>query len=347
MLVVNTPGTWAHVYPPLLHAEWHGWTYTDTIFPFFLFVVGAAMAFSFDARGGPTKSLLRHVIRRSAIIFGIGLGLNILAAFAFGKASIRIPGVLQRIAVCYLLAALVYLGFGGKALFPVAAALLLGYWLLMTRVPVPGYGAGHLDVEGNLAAHIDRIVLGSHTWKHDPSWDPEGFLSTLPAIATTLLGILAGILLRSQRPTQSKIARLILWGWAGALSGLLWNEVFPINKNLWTSSYSLFMAGLAAAALGVCLWAVDFRGWRTWAKPFIWLGANALFLFVAGDILAFLLLAIKVGSPPRSLYAAIYRTVFDHFADARLGSFLFALVYCAFWIAVAGFLFRRRLFIKV
>jgi predicted acyltransferase len=347
MMIVNTPGTWAHVYPPLLHAEWHGWTYTDTIFPFFLFVVGAAIAFSVHARRGDGRALWPHLLSRAAILFGIGLTLNLFAVLAFQKASVRIPGVLQRIAVCYLFAAIGYLAFGRKGLFPAAAILLAGYWLLMTRVPVPGYGPGRLDVEGNLAAYVDRLVLGDHTWKHNPSWDPEGLLSTLPAIATTLLGVLAGIVLRREEPIERKITRLVLWGWAGGIGGLLLNEVFPINKNLWTSSYAIFMAGLASATLGICLWAVDLRGWRAWARPFVWLGSNALFFFVASDVVAFLLLAIRIGSPRRSLYATIYRTLFDHFADPRLGSLLFALTYCGLWTAVAGLLYRKRFFIKV
>lgn len=287
------------------------------------------------------------MLRRTIIIFGFGLALNIFATLALERAWLRIPGVLQRIAVCYFAAASIYLFAGKKAVWPAAAALLLGYWLLMTRIPVPGYGIGRLDIEGNLAAYIDRLVLRDHTWKHNPGWDPEGLLSTLPAVATTLFGVLAGMLLRSERPTEIKIVRLLLWGWVGAIVGLAWNEVFPINKNLWTSSYSVFMAGLASASLGICVWARDLRGWTGWAKPFVWLGSNALALFVAGDGVAFILLAIKVGTPPRSLYAAIYQAIFNHFGDPRLGSLLFALTYCALWIAVAAWLYRRRIFVKV
>ena len=222
------------------------------------------------------------MLLRAAIIFGLGLALNLLASLTFGRASVRIPGVLQRIAVCYFFAALAYLAFGRKGILPAAAALLLGYWLLMTRVPVPGLGTGRLDVEGNLAAYIDRLILGDHTWKHNPNWDPEGLLSTLPAIATTLLGILAGLVLLSDRPLDGKITRLLAWGWFAGICGLVWNLVFPINKNLWTSSYAVFMSGLASAALGICVWAIDRRGWKSWAKPFVWLGTNALALFVRG-----------------------------------------------------------------
>ena len=352
MLVVNTPGTWDHVYPPLLHAEWYGWTYTDTIFPFFLFIVGVSMAFSFGRRQaeGGRRSLLLHTLRRAAIIFGVGLALNVLSFFLFHRQYVRIPGVLQRIGVCFFFAALVYLWRGTRGLLPAAAILLAGYWALMTFVPVPGYGAGRLDLEGNLARHVDVAVLGGHTWKHDPSWDPEGLLSTLPAIATTLLGILAGEWLRAGRGWPSKLAGLLGGGAIAFTLGLVWNVGFPINKNLWTSSYSLAMAGLAAATLAACLWVIDVRGWRAWARPFVWLGTNAIALFVGATLATLLALAIKLTGDDgkrRSLYGTIYRTVFDRFADPRLGSLLFALAYCALWTVVAGLLYRKRLFIKV
>ena len=352
MIVVNNPGTWDHVYPPLLHAEWHGWTYTDTIFPFFLFIVGTAMAYSFGRRQieGGRRALLLHTLRRAAIIFGIGLAINFLSVLLFHRAHVRIPGVLQRIAVCFLAAALVYVLAGRRAVVPAIAVLLLGYWALMALVPVPAKGVGRLDLDGNLATHVDRLVLGEHTWKHDPSWDPEGLVSTLPAIATTLMGLLAGLVLRSDAPLEKKVSRLILWGWAGAVAGLLWNVVLPINKNLWTSSYAVFMSGLAAACLGVCVFVVDGKGWQNWSRPFQWLGRNALFLFVASDVVTILLIFFKVTGADgkrRSLYATVYRSVFDHFADPRLGSLLFALTYCVLWIAAAGWLYRKRVFIQV
>lgn len=353
MIVVNNPGTWDHVFPPLLHAEWHGWTYTDTIFPFFLFIVGVAMAFSFGgrtAKGEGRKALVSHTFWRAAVIFGIGLGINFLSVLLFHRAHVRIPGVLQRIAVCFFLAALVYLLGGRKAIRPAILVLLFGYWALMALVPVPGHGVGQFDLDGNFATYVDRLVLGEHTWKHNPSWDPEGLVSTLPAIATTLLGLLAGLALRSEAALEKKVIRLLLWGWAGALAGLLWNRFLPINKNLWTSSYAVFMSALAAACLGVCLWAVDLRGWRTWARPFQWLGTNALFLFVASDLVTIAMIWIKLTGADgkrRSLYGTIYRTVFDRFADPRLGSLLFALTYLLLWTAVAGLLYRKRVFIKV
>ncbi len=351
MLVVNTPGTWEHVYPPLLHAEWHGWTYTDTIFPFFLFIVGVSMAFSFTARvgrGARRGDLLRHTVERAAAIFTIGLALNTLSYFLFHKAHLRIPGVLQRIAVCYLAAGILYLILGPRGLLPSAAVLLLTYWALMSWVPVPGFGAGRLDMEGNLAAYVDRLVLGDHTWR--PGWDPEGPLSTLPAIATTLFGAMAGELLRAVRSMTSKLVALMGAGALGLTLGALWGTVFPINKNLWTSSYATFMAGLAAVFLALCLWIIDVRGWKTWTAPFRWLGMNALAIFALSVLATLILLWIKLpgdGGKPRSLYSASYRAVFDHFADPRLGSLLFALAFLSVFAALAGWLYNRRIFVKL
>jgi predicted acyltransferase len=352
MMLVNTPGDWNHVYAPLLHAEWHGWTYTDTIFPFFLFIVGVSMAFSFgrrQAEGGKARLFL-HTLRRSAIIFGIGLALNVLSYFLFHRQQVRIPGVLQRIGVCFLFAAAIYLLLGARGLLPAAAVLLAGYWALMTFVPVPGYGTGRLDLEGNLARHVDTAILGPHTWKHDPDWDPEGPLSTIPAIATTLLGVAAGELLRGTRPWPAKLAALMAGGGAAFSLGLLWGTSFPINKNLWTSSYALAMAGLGAVVLALFLWAIDVRGWKSWARPFEWLGTNAIALFVLATLATLLMLAIKLPAGDgkrRSIYGTIYRTVFDRFAEPRIGSLLFALSFVALWIAVGALLYRKRIFIKV
>ena len=353
MMVVNTPGDWGHAYPPLLHADWNGWTPTDTIFPFFLFIVGVSIVFSFSRRAGEPggrRALFLHALRRGTTIFAIGLALNALSFFLFHRKSLRIPGVLQRIGICFLAAAILYLLFGPRGLLPSAAVLLTLYWALMTFVPVPGYGPGRLDVQGNLAAQVDRAILGEHTWKHDPNWDPEGPLSTLPAVATTLFGVAAGELLRSRRPWPAKLAALMAGGGLALSLGLLWGISFPINKNLWTSSYALFMAGLAAVVLALCLWIVDVRGWRAWAKPFLWLGTNAIALFVLSTLATILLIAVKIpgdGGKPRSLYGAIYQAGFHHFSDERLGSLLFALAFLAVWVVAAAVLYRRRIFIKV
>ncbi len=343
MIVVNDPGTWSAVYPPLLHAEWNGWTYTDTIFPFFLFLAGVSMALSFArrrAQGAGTGALLRHTAVRAAVLVGLGLALNLAGFVALDGDRFRVPGVLQRIGLCVLAAGSILLLGGARAAAGSAGLILLGYWGVM--------GAGPLDPQGNLAAAVDRAVFGGHTWK--PGWDPEGLLSTLPAIATTLLGALAGERLRSPREPRAKIRTLAAWGAAGAAVGLAWGRIFPVNKNLWTSSYALLMSGLAALCLALCLWLVDEKGWKVWTKPFLWLGRNAIAAFTLSSLAAIALLAVRVRGPEgrsRSLWTAIYRTAFDRFADPRLGSLLFSLAYLGLWIAVFGLLYRKRIFIKI
>jgi predicted acyltransferase len=343
MIVVDDPGTWLAVYPPLLHAEWNGWTYTDTIFPFFLFLAGVSLSLSLGrrSRAGETRlRLLRHLLRRAASLVALGLALNVASAFAFGLPHVRIPGVLQRIGLCLLVAGAIrlYGGIGGVAAS--AAALLLGYWALLG-----GFG---LDPASTLAARVDRAVFGAHTWKAGS--DPEGLLSTLPAVATTLLGVLAGERLSSAIPLRRKIAELGVAGAAAAAAGLLWGRGFPINKNLWTSSYALLTAGLAALALAACLAIVDGARWRRWAAPFLWLGRNAIAAFTLSTLGAIALIAIRIAGPdgkPRSLWRAAYQSVFDRFTDPRLGSLLFALAYLALWTAVFGVLYRKRIFVRL
>ena len=343
MIVVNNPGTWSAVYPSLEHAAWHGWTYTDTIFPFFLFTVGVSIALSLGGRrtaGAPVDTLLRKIVIRSALLFALGLLLNVAGFLAFQREHFRIPGVLQRIALCVLFAGAIYLAAGARGAAVGAAALLLGYWALLSTGP--------LDPEGNLAARLDRTLLGPHMYR--PAFDPEGLLSTLPAIATTLLGVLAGERLRSAWPASGKLAGLLGGGAAAAAAGLAWGRVFPINKSLWTSSYALLMSGFAAIALAACIAVIDVAGRRAWAAPFVWLGRNAIAAFLLSSLTAVLLIAVKVPGPdgkPHSLWTTLYRALFDRFADPRLGSLFFALAYLAIWVAVFGLLYRKRIFVKV
>src|SRR5262245_4381882 len=244
MILVNDPGTWSAVYWPLDHASWNGWTPTDLVFPFFLFIMGVALELSTARRSaanpqGDNRAILRHVLIRALILFALGLFLNGFPFFHLHR--IRIMGVLQRIALCSLFAGLLTLKTTVRTRVIVVAGLLLGYWALMTLVPVPGYGRGHLDPEGNLAAYIDRALMSGHTWK--AMWDPEGWLSTLPAIATTLMGGFAGRWLLSAASESRKVLALVVAGGVGLVAGEIWNRWFPINKNLWTSSYAVFTAG--------------------------------------------------------------------------------------------------------
>ena len=320
MVLVNNPGSWASVYWPLRHAEWNGFTPTDMIFPFFLFIVGVSIPLALGPRLEERRAarLVGRVLWRSLAIFALGLLLHALPWFHL--ATLRIPGVLQRIAVCYLLAALLVIVSGGVAGWRlqavVAGALLVGYWLLMTRVAPPGGVAGDLSPAGNLAGYVDRVVLGPHIWQAAKFYDPEGVLSTLPAVATTLLGVLAGHWIRGAGPTGRTVGGLAIGGVAATAAGWLWALSFPINKSLWTSSYALFMSGLAALALAICYWMIEVRGWRRLTGPFVVLGVTALPLFFLSSLMARLLLLIRVGPDRIRLHAWLFEHLFAPWASA-------------------------------
>jgi predicted acyltransferase len=352
MLLVNNPGSWAaaDIYPPLRHAAWHGWTPTDLIFPFFLFIVGASMTFSFAKlleRGATRGALLGKTIKRAAILFGLGL---LLHGFpSYDLSTIRIPGVLQRIALAYLMASalVLYLRPRGQAI--AGAILLLGYWAAMTLIPVPGSGAGVLEPGRDLGAYIDRAVFGTgHLWIWSTTWDPEGLLSTLPAVATVLTGVFAGYWIRSDRSPLEKTIGLFLAGHVGLLLGVAWGAVFPINKNLWTSSYVVFTSGMACHFLAVCYWLVDVRRHRRWSVPFLVFGTNAIAAFFLSSLGARILNLIRVGAGEGvPLKTWIYETAFAPLAAPVNASLAFAIAYTCFWLGIMAVLYRRRIFIKV
>lgn len=348
MTLVNNPGTWQHVYPPLLHAEWHGWTHTDLVFPFFLLIVGVALPFSLASRRArEPRKLRRHVFRRAAILILLGLFLN---AFPFFRLeTLRYPGVLQRIGLCYLVASLLYIYTSRRAQIAVTVALLLGYWAAMMLTPVPGYGAGRLDAEGNLAAYVDRIFFTGHMWK--ATWDPEGLLSTLPALATTLLGVFAGDWLRaSGRSPKQKAGGLFVAGVAGLAVGALWGVWFPINKNLWTSSYVMFTAGYGLVALALCYWLIDVRGWRRWSTPFLVYGANAILLYVLSGLVSDVLQSWKFSSGDGSsvsVKAYIFERLFAPLASPTTASLLYGLAYVLLWLGIMWLFYRKRIFVKI
>ena len=330
MVLVNNPGTWRAVYAPLKHADWHGLTPTDVIFPFFLFIVGVAIPLSRPIPG--------RVVRRMAIIGALGLVLNGVPAFDW--ATIRVPGVLQRIAVCYLVAALLFLTTSWRTQAITTAALLLGYWGAMMLVPVPGYGRGDLEPEGNLAAWLDRALLGPHVLRLTRVYDPEGILSTLPAVATTLLGVLTGRWLKSDRAPVVITAGMVLAGVVGGVLGVVWDNVFPVNKALWTSSYVLLTAGLALLVFAACYAAIEHRGWRRWATPFVVLGVNALLLFFLSTLVARVLTLIEVGGA--TLQQTIFVRAFAPWAAPVNASLAYAVAYLLAWWAVMWLLYRAR-----
>ena len=344
MVIVNNPGDWGNVYGPLLHAEWHGWTPTDLIFPFFLFIVGVSITLSRKSAGWGS------ILRRGAIIFALGLFLAGYPRFDLDRW--RIPGVLQRIAVCFLVASAIYLFVPRRGQPWVAAALLLGYWAAMALVPVPGCGTGVLDEKGcTLAAYVDRAVLGTnHLWASAKTWDPEGVLSTLPAIATVLLGIFAGDWIRGERTPAERATGLFFAGNALMAGGLVWNAAFPINKNLWTSSYVLFMCGMAMVVLAMCYWLVDVKGKRGWTRPFVVFGTNAIAAFFLSGIFARLLNMVKVPGGPTGTQPVktwIYQNAFASWLTPINASLAFAVCFVLLWWAIMEFFYRRKIFIKV
>jgi predicted acyltransferase len=349
MILVNNPGTWEAIHPPLAHAAWHGWTPTDLIFPFFLFIVGVSITLALGRRaesGGRRRGLYVKIIRRAAIIFALGL---VLAGFPrYDLSTLRIPGVLQRIAVCYLIASVIFLNTKWRAQAVIASALLLVYWALMMLVPVPGFGAGDLSMEGNLAAYLDRALIGRHIWK--PLYDPEGILSTIPAIATTLAGVLTGHWLGSRRSELEKVAGMFVAGAGAVVVGWAWGLCFPVNKALWTSSYTILAAGLALQLLAVCYWMVDIKNLRRWATPFSIFGMNALAIYFLSELFSKLISLVeftRADGNAVDLKTLIYENAFASWASPVNASLMFALCVVLLWLVVAGVLYRQRIFIKV
>ena len=352
MLLVNNPGTWSAIYPPLRHATWHGWTPTDLIFPFFLFIVGVAMSLSFSklrARGSARGELLAKAAKRSAILVLLGLVLHAFPWFDTDWSELRLPGVLQRIGVAYLIATPLVLYTGPRGRAAALGVLLLGYWALLELVPVPGIGAGVLEPGRDLGAWLDRTVLGTgHLWNQSRTWDPEGLLSTLPAVGSVLFGVFAGDWLRGARARRVTAAGLLGGGAAAVLAGLAWGLAFPINKPLWTSSYTVFTAGMATLMLAGCWLLIDVRGQRAWARPFVVFGINALAAFFLSSLTARIIgMTPAPGSADGSLKTWLYSTFFASWLAPMNASLGFALLYVALWMAVMWGLYRKGIVLKV
>ena len=358
MILVNMAGVADQVYPPLLHADWNGCTPTDLVFPFFLFIIGVAIAFSFSnyEKNKLTLGLghtvpLGRILRRSAILFALGLLLN--GFWNYNWSTIRIMGVLQRISLAYLLATLVILKLPRKGQWAIALLLLLGYWLAMSFIPVPGYGVGNLSRDGNLGAYLDRLIIGTaHLYKGDnfnSMGDPEGLFSTLPAVVSVLLGCFTGDWLRKQPVNSRTSMDLVLVGLSCLVIGEVWGFWFPINKKLWTSSYVVFTAGWALLLLAACYELIEVRGLRRWGKPFEIMGLNAIFAFVASVLMIKILVKTHIGTGEKAptTYTWIYEHVFVPWAGAMNGSLFFAMVTVLFWWGVLYGMYRQRWFVKI
>lgn len=363
MILVNNPGTWLSIYGPLKHAPWHGWTPTDLVFPFFLFIVGVAIVYAYSGameRGATSKDLVKKATIRSLKLFGLGL---IMAAYPFFQLEpsfgiresiygLRIMGVLQRIAVCYLVVSIFYIYMKPRTMLWVFWGLLLGYWAAMVWIPVPGYGAGLIDsATGNLVAYVDRMVFGKHLWVGaQREWDPEGLLSSLPAIATTMLGVWTGLLLRDKSLSPvDKTAQLMVRGAVLLVIGYLWDLYFPINKNIWTSSYTIFTGGQAMLGLGLCYWVADVKGKRGWTQPFVVYGVNAITVFFFSGILAKTLGLIRVGPEGATvtLQSWIFQNMFNSWLPTIDASLAYAVTWIVMWYFILLWMYRKNIIWKI
>jgi predicted acyltransferase len=340
MVLVNNSGDGSHTYGPLQHADWNGWTLTDTVFPAFLWIVGVTMTLTLNRRleaGIPRPRLFAQIFRRAIILYLLGLAVY---AWPLDLSTQRWLGVLQRIAICYLIASAIYLTTGVRGQIVWIASLLSAYWLIMKLAPVPGYGAGHLDVERNFAHYIDGLVLGRHNYAGTKTWDPEGIVSTLPAIATTLFGVMAGHLLRLKRELSERTTWLFLAGNALIAMGLICNTWLPINKKLWTSSFSLFMAGLDFVVFAICLWLVDGVGIKRAVKPLVVIGMNAITVYMISELL-------DVALSATGLRSRLFQAIFVPLASPFNASLLYAIAYTLLMWLIAYGMYRRGWFWRV
>ncbi|MBM4171471.1 MAG: DUF5009 domain-containing protein [Ignavibacteria bacterium] len=363
MIMVNNPGSWEYVYPQLRHADWHGWTFTDFVFPFFLWIVGVTMTFSFAVRiskGDSNRKLILNVVRRSAIIFALGL---FLTGFPFGFlwdhqfsfSTIRIPGVLQRIAVCYLISSIIYIYTSRRGQIISIALLFLSYWLMMFYIPIPEFGAGLFEKGKNFAAYIDSLFLSGHMWRATKTWDPEGLISTIPAIATTLLGAITGDYIRkSEHSKIEKSAWMFVAGAIMLLIGAALDMWMPINKSLWTVSYSIFIGGWALCLFGIFYFLIDAKGIKTWSQPFVVYGMNAIFVYVLSGVVAKSIglwkfnVRLSDGTfSTISLKSIIMQNIFDPLFSPINSSLAFAVFFIAVMYLVVWILYKKKIFIKV
>ena len=358
MILVNNPGDWGNIYAPLEHANWNGCTPTDLIFPFFLFIVGVSIAYAMgNNKTDPAthQKTIFKAIKRGLTLFALGLFLSLfpkvftdpIAAFQ----HVRIPGILQRIAIVFLISSIIFLKNSEKNIFRIMIILLAGYWAIMTFIPVPGVGYANLEKETNLGAWIDRgLLTEAHLWKSSKTWDPEGLLSTIPAIATGLFGVLVGVYLkRKDLDAATKIAWLFSVGCLAVALGLIWDLQFPINKQLWTSSFVLYTGGLATVILALCYWIIDIQQYNRFTKPFVVYGVNAITVFFLSGLIPRILHMIKLNQPDGSqidLQAWLYSGFTASLSPVN-ASLAWAVTFILFWLVILWVMYIKKIIIKV
>src|SRR5271166_796537 len=356
MIVVDNPGSDVLAYSPIKHADWNGWTCADFIFPSFLFLGVISMVYSFAARlhgGESRKHILWHAFKRSLILIAVGLFVNASPIVGLDVHTWRFEGVTQRIALCYFAAAILVLWSNRRGAFIALCACLLGYWALLRFAPVPGFGVPGRDIpfmdpDRNIVAWLDRKLFMGHLY--NGTRDPEGILSTIPAIGTTLIGVLTGYWLRSEKSPAAKAIRMLCFGILGLVAGEVWNLWFPINKNLWTSSFVLFSGGFALVFLAALYWVLEIKKWRgTWTMPILVLGMNAIAAFVADSFVygpgySF---TIKGPNGPVMWHDAAQAKLVSLGASPANASLIYSLAAVLFCWILLWFLWRKRIFLKV
>ncbi|WP_194767685.1 acyltransferase family protein [Tamlana sp. I1] len=343
MILVNTPGDWGHVYAPLLHAEWHGLTPTDLIFPFFLYIVGISIYFAYKNKPNST-STYKKIAVRSLKLIGLGLFLNIftpLLPFIVDLETVRIPGVLQRIGIVFFIASVLYLNFNWKVLLGISITILLAYWLFLGFVPFEnGIAPTFNRAPNNWANYIDSTILGSHMWQ--PDYDPEGLISTIPSIVSCLIGVLIGKVLDSLKHIKT------LFGIAGILlvSGYLFNIIFPINKAIWSSSFVLVTSGWGTLFLAIIYYLKDIKHYQ-FGTLFKYVGTNAITIYFLSSFISKIMYTIKLGEN-HNIHSWLYQTLFfPELISAKLASLFYALVVVAFYVLLGYIMFQKKIFIKV
>ncbi|MEN8124075.1 MAG: heparan-alpha-glucosaminide N-acetyltransferase domain-containing protein [Bacteroidota bacterium] len=350
MILVNTPGTWSHVYAPFLHAEWHGLTPTDLIFPFFLFIVGMSITFAYTKKKatGITVDVYKKIISRTLKLIFLGLflaGFKYSIPFFKELSHLRIPGVLQRIGVVFFIASILFLHFNWKTLLGIFVVILVGYWLIMTQIPVNGE-MPLLTKESNLASVVDlNILTVDHMWK--TLYDPEGILSTIPAIATTIFGMFLGmILLNKEKTQQEKLKYFVIIGIVALAIGYVWSIVFPLNKALWTSSFVLVTGGWASLIYAAIYYVADILGHNEWGKPAIIFGSNAITVYFLSSFMSKTFGLIKLPSG-QSLHGYLYEILSSIITIPKLSSLIYAILIIIFYYLIAHILYKKKIFIKV
>ncbi|MBN2357144.1 DUF5009 domain-containing protein [candidate division KSB1 bacterium] len=349
MVLVNNPGSWKYVWAPLRHADWHGCTPTDLVFPFFLFIMGTAMAFSFARRlqqADSRRPLYLQIFKRTFLLIFLGLFMAFYLRWDFSV--LRYPGVLQRIGLCYFFASMIILHSKQRGQIIWTAVLLLGYWPLMTLIPFPGRGEDVWALGSNFAQYFDNLFLKGHMYK--PDFDPEGLISTIPAIAQVMLGYFTGQWLRSQREELQKTNGMFIAGNVLIVLGMIWDFLMPINKQLWTSSYVLYTTGIGLNFLAVSYWLIDIKGYTSFTRPFVIYGSNAILAYFGSSIMAKTMYMWKVtlaDGTETSLKGWFYQKLLLPWAGDWGASLLHPLLYIVIWLGILYWLYKKRIFIKI